>query len=454
MATSKKAAPAKVAAKQAPAPAVEEAEEALEGTIQVGSKVTFLGYDEDVAENERILTEGEVYEVVGFTEATDEDEGGDPIVQAPNPDFNPKKKEHPETNPKHIDVQMFPDELELAPEAEEAEEEVAEAPVPAVKKKAAKKVAAVKEEQEEAEEPEEEEEAPAPAKKGKAVKTAKVEKVAPAKKVAAKKTPAAKKTAAKKVAAKKAAPVSIDEDEVPDLEFEDPQVLALVEGSEDLIATAQELDSTVATNEYQLGGLLYHIKKDKLHQAKEMPEAYREKGGWALFVQQYFHLEYRKAQWLEEIYINFSLAGIEDAAAEVAAMGWTKAKDIAKLLVEEGTNVPDLLELAKGSSASDLRESIKASVRVGEDTREVKKRVTIRLKYFEEEGRTVEAILTQAQETLGLENIGQAAAHIITEWAAEHAGGTVTKEAAPVQRVETAPAPAKKVAAKRAPAMA
>lgn len=410
-APAKKTAPAKPAAKAAPAPAPAPAEE--EATeLAEGQNVRFLGYDADTPDDQRFLTEGETYTIVGFTQPEGDDPGGNPIVQIPNPDFNPKKKEDPENNPKMLDLEVLPEEVEVVEEEPEAEPE----PAPAAK---------------------------APAKS--AAKTA--AKAAPAKAAPAKAAPA--KAGAKKApaAAKEEPAEPVDPDAVPDLDSEDPEILALVEGSDDLITTAQELDQAAATTEWQLGGILYHIKKDKSFQA--LAPEYKEPGGWEKFLQEYFNIEYRKAQWLLEIYIHFTQAKIENPAQAVAAMGWTKAKTIAKELTKDGAKVDDLLELANNSTVADLSAAIKEqNVSVGGTPGEIKKRVTLKFRYLEEEGASVLAIIDAAKEQFGLKKPEEALAHIVTEWGAEHGGGTAqAKPAAKTAQPARKAAPAKRAVA-------
>lgn len=420
MATKQSKPAAKVAAKPAAAPAPAPQVEETGVELEVGQSVKFLGYDENTPAEDQLLEADGVYTIVGFTEAEGEDPGGDPIVSIDNPNFDKKKKEHPETNPKVIEVQVFANELEVVEDEAEAEPEAA--PAPAAKKSA--KAAA----------------APAKAAAKEATKPAGKKVAAAAKKAVKKEEPAAE---------------PVDPDAVPDLETEDADVLALVQGSEDLIATAQELDQSVATSEYQLGGVLYHIKKDKLHHALaddagNVLTEYAEKGGWEKFVQDYFNMEYRKAQWLVEIYVHFSLAGVTDAAAQVAAMGWTKAKTIAKELTREGANVEDLLTLASENTVADLSEAIKSSEHVGGTKGEKVKRVTLKFRYLEAEGSTVNGILEAAKDALGLKDIGEALMKIVTDWASEHA--PATKTTAPAQRAaaaKTAAPAAKKAAAPR-----
>lgn len=451
MATAAKKAPAKAAAKKpAPAPAVEVNEvDNEEGSIEEGSEVRFLGYGADTPEDQHILTEGEVYTVVGFIEPDGDDPGGDPIVRAPNPNFNPKKKEHPESNAKTIDVQVFADELEAvdalgddeddedsdgtdAEEQEDEQEEEAPPPVAAKKGKAAPA-------KEPAKGASKEKTKVAAAKKGKAAPTKTATKVAPKGKAKAKGKDAGEEE---------------DKDEVPELENEDADVLAIVDGSEDLIASAQDLDDQVAQNEYTIGGLLYHIKKDKLHHeilGEDGNPLYAGKGGWATFLVDHFKMEYRKAQWLLEVYVHFTLAGIENPAEVVARIGYTKAKTIAKELTKEDANVADLIELASTNSAADLSTAIKESEHVGGTKGEKKSKMTLRLRYYEADAKTVESILGVAMEQYGLKDIGEALLQVVTEWAAERGGSKPTKEAAPAQRVNgSSGSNGKKVPAKAA----
>lgn len=425
----------KNAAKAAPVAAQAEVETAAE--FEVGQSVKFLGYAEGTPEEEMFLEAGAVYEVVGISEADADNEGGHPIVSVPNPEFNAKKKEHPDTNPKNLELEVFAEEVELVdgdePETvEEQAEEVAEE-APAAPAKGKGKAAAA-----------------APA-KGKAAAVA----AAPAKGKGKAAAAAPAKGKGKAVAKVEEAPKE-DPDALPELEGEDEEVLALIEGSEDLIATAQELEAAVGTTEYQLGGILYHIKKAKTHLNVEGGAEYAEKGGFQKFLTEYFNIDYRKAMYLIEIYVNFTLAQIENPAEKVANIGWTKASKIAKLLVAEGANPDELVELASQNSVADLSEAIKEQVQVGGtkgEKGETVTRLTLKFRFFEEEAKTVDSVLAAAQEQLGLVDKGDALLRIVTEWAAANAGGTATAASAPKQTAAKAtakPAAVAKPAAKRA----
>lgn len=432
MATSKPAAK-KVAAKATPAPAPAPVEAEDTGAIEVGSTVRFLGYGEDVPEDQQYLTADEHYVVVGFTEPDPEsgDPGGDPIVDLPNPDFNPKKKES-EQNPKSFQAQVLMSEVELVTDEEGAEE-------------------AAGEEEAAAEEEVAEEAAPAPA-------------PAPAKKPAAKTAPAkpAAKTAPAKTAGKKAAPAkaekaaeeeAVDPDALPDLEEEDAEVLAMIENAEngDIIALGQQLESTAALTEYQLGGVLYHIKKDKLYLQVPGGEKYAEKGGWAEFLKTFYLVEYRKAQTLIGIYIAFSQAKIANASAVVASMGWAKAAKITPLLNIEGNDPTELIDLASNNTLADLSTTIKESVTVGATGGSGKsggtriQRITLKFRFEEGAAKMIDTVLKSVMETNSLKTLDAAMEYIVTDWASNN--GIAVAKAAPAQGKAVG-----KPAAKSAPA--
>lgn len=441
MATKGKSAVKAAAAAPAPVAEVEQVEQ-TEGEIAVGSFVQFNGYGEEVPEAERVLTEGEQYEVVAISEdegelgAEDFIQGGNPIVSAPNPNYNSKKKEHPETNPAMIEIEVFAEEITLVGEEVEQGEEAAadaapvQAPAPAPKAKAAAKAAA-----------------PAPAAKttakAAAAPAAKAKPAAAAAKPKAKAAPAAEEIA------------ETPADELPDLENEDADVLALVEGSEDLVVTAQELEARVGATEFQLGGVLYHMKKKKAHlsildDAGKPIAAYAEKGGFAAFMKDYFNVDYRKAMYLIEIYVNFTQAGIENPAERVSTIGWTKASKIAKHLVGEGAKPDELLELAENNTTEGLSEAIKDSITIGgtkgEPGQKVQ-RVTFKFRLFEAEGKHIEQVLSTVMEQHSLKNLDDAFQYVVTEWANANGGGQATAQSAPAQ---TAKPVAKAAAPKRA----
>lgn len=432
------------AAAQTPAPAAAELE------IVQGSWVTFLGYPKGTKKEEMILEKGASYEVVelpGEEEVDGQKQETGFILRIPNPDFDSKKKES-EANPKFLETEVFAEEIELS--AEEGEggeggegdaeeepltyEELADYTLPeliefakdnGVKLTAAQKktvdaalaVVAAHFELTPAEEEEEEPEAP-PAKPETAA--AKKKREAQEAKDAAKAAPKGKAAAAKPAAAKpakgKAAPKEeeeeVDPDFVPELEGEDEAVLALIEGADDLVAVAQDLESSVAVSEYQLGGVLYHIKKEKAHLAtdkkgKLLDPEYGEAGGFKKFLMDNFNVEYRKAAYLINIYINFTQAGIENPSEVVGRIGWTKASKISDYLIVDEADTDALVEVAEKNTVADLSLILKEQFTPGgegsgENGSGKVTRITLRFRYLEEQANVFEDCLKDLSEQYGI----------------------------------------------------
>lgn len=447
------------------------------GTIVVGSWAIFNGYPEGTDPAEMILEEGVAYEVVdlpGTAEVDGETVETGYVLRLANPEFNSKKKEHPDTNPAYLETEVFEEEITLdegepddtvvatvpatkgkttaaatkaAAAAEEGndegnEEEGDDAPIdlpylrsltkeelielataekvkmtPAQKKTAEALVAhlaktwELEEVEDEQAEPETPAPTPAPRGKAKAAAAAVVEK-APA---ATGKGKAAKAPAEKPPVTKAPVVAPLDPDEVPDLDeaLEDAGVLAMIEGDVDLISVAQGLESEVASNEYRLGGILYHIKKNKLHLAvdkkgKLIEPEYGEPGGFKKFLMDNFNLDYRKATYLIDIYVNFTLAGIENAAEVVGNIGWTKASKIAKPLGLEGADVDGLLDAAEKNTVADLSTIVKEQFTVGGTPGTpgtpgtTVSRTTLKFRYVEEEAAVLEDALKAIADQFGL----------------------------------------------------
>lgn len=413
----------KNAAAAAPAPAPVE-EEVI--AIEEGTLVRFVGYDESVPKDERILEEGQELTVTAIG-AEGDDEAI--FVSIDNPDFNPKKKEHPETNPKTLEVQVLATEIEVIEEEAEEEEEAAEAeaaaPAPAP--------------------------APAKATKGASKATTKAADKAPAKGAGKGAGKGTGKAVTKKAADRAAeAAEAIDPDALPDLETEDETVANLVAENEgNLLAVAQELEQAAAISEYQLGGILYHLKKSGEYKTVE-DGAYDKDGGWAEFIPAYFNVQYRKAQYLIEIYVAFSQRGIENAAEVVAGMGWSKASKIAKPLMDEEVDADELIEAANTNTVEDLSEVVKSISHEGGEKGtkgEKVKKITFKLRLVHDDAAAAETMMAAAQEKLGVKDPADAFMVILTEWYQNN----VKVEAAPKA---TAKAAAKKTAVKRAAATA
>ncbi len=385
---------------------------ATKAKFAVGQQVVFNGYADDVPDAERVLVEGETYELAEVS-AKDETVS----IQVDNPDFNPKKKES-DTNSRLILVDVFFDEVsepaeEVADEEVEAEAEVEEEPAPRARTKA-----------------------PAAAK---AAPVAAKGKVAPAAK--GKAAPVAKGKAIAKPKVKEEAPEE-EADHFPELDSEDADIVTLVSESADLLELATELLEDQGAIDYKLGGVLYHLRLGKTYQ--EADAAYAEKGGWGKYIEDKLPgLGYRKAMHLIEIYYNFNLHGID--AAKVQELGWTKCSKIAAVMNDE--NAGELVELAEGSSVSELNDAIKESYKeVGGVKGEKRKKIQFKFRLWEDQASAVEETINGVAAQMGFKDVSDAFEHIVMEWAAEHPLSTKKTVARPAATAKAAPAVAKSVA--------
>lgn len=83
----------------------------------------------------------------------------------------------------------------------------------------------------------------------------------------------------------------------------------------------------------------------------------------------------------------------------------------------------------------------------------MKKRITLKFRYLEQEANSNFAILEAAKAQYGLKDLTEALTQILTEWAQEHGGKAATTAAAPKQttaKPAAKAAPAKKAVARQA----
>ena len=375
---------------------------------EAGGFIKFLGYGKDVAKADRVLTKGDVYEIAEIGEGKPGDADFGIAVWFPNPDFDGEKEPNDDDNQEYVTIDIVESEFELT-EAPAEEEPAEETPV------AAKKAA-----------------------KGKAEAA-----------------PATKKAAAKKTA-KAAEPEEGDDagedGDTPDLDGENEEVLAMVDGADadTLLATAQELEAAQAKSEFQLGGVLYHFKKSGLFKKIEKG-AYAGEGGWAEFIPAYFTMQYRKAQHLLNIYVTFTQLGLTEE--QFTGMGWSKASKIVKYLPNlTEAKQAKLVKEATENTVEGLSEIITDKYKTGGtkgDDGETVVRKTLRFRFLEEQGKLVEDTLTVAKDQLGLKDEGEALLAIVTEWGQQHAGTKPAGKTATSRPVgaKTAKPTARKVAA-------
>lgn len=369
---------------------------------KAGNMVTFKGYEETPEDGQELLVAGEQYEIGEVNEADKQ-----VAVIIDNPDFDAKKKVS-DKNPETILVDVFYEELEEG-DGEEAAPAKGKAK-PAAKTAPAKVVPIAKGKTKAAAEPEPEEEAPAKPARGKAAPA----KAAPA----AKGKPAAKTAPAAKGKVKAPAKEEAESDDVyGDLAEadEDQEIVTLVNEAEDILALASETVEASAALEYQLGGILFHVRKSKAYE--ELDKKYAEKGGFSLYLIEHLNIEYRKAMYLIEIYYKWNKFQLDPAS--VAQIGWAKAAKIAAVMTED--TAEELVKLAGENTVADLNDHIKTTYKeVGGTKGEKKKLKLFKFKLFESAADAVEETLASVMTAMNFKNLDEAFEHIVMEWATEH----------------------------------
>lgn len=390
--------------------------------------VKFTGFAEgqDQPDNADNLVEGDVYVILKVEEET-VDGNVDHIytLEAPNQNFDDSKRVT-KKNPETVTVEVFGDEIERYEEEEEEEEKT-----PARSKAPAKKKAA-------------------PKAKAKAKTKAKPKAKAKAKT----KAPAKKKVAAKKKAAAKSERKEHEAD--PDLkgliiltdEEEDQEILDLVAEAEDIVELAQDLVEDNANTEWRLGGVLYHARVGKDY--KEYADGkYGGTGGWADFCEEVLGLEYRKAQYLVEIYTTFLRFG--KGAEDLANIGWSAAIQITRHMDED--NVDQLMDMAEDQSVRDLKESIKTSFKTKTSNKVVTKMVRFNFVMEESAAEHTRELFAQIKEQMDVETDNQCFEQIVSEYAQSNLDVAAIKKAtrAAKARAKSKTKPKAKVKAKAAP---
>lgn len=115
---------------------------------------------------------------------------------------------------------------------------------------------------------------------------------------------------------------------------------------------ARELADGVELNYFRLGGILRRIFENSWFEGHE---------SFGAFVSGEFGFQERKAKYLMEIYE--ALVDKQIPWAKVSGLGWTKLKDLAKILTLE--NVDEWVEKAKGLSVIELQNLLKGDKSAG-----------------------------------------------------------------------------------------
>jgi hypothetical protein len=141
-----------------------------------------------------------------------------------------------------------------------------------------------------------------------------------------------------------------------------PHIQNIFKQHENPLNAAKALVRRSEETAYDLGGVLSYIHSNRLHLALGFVEGKR---GFADYASQELGLEYRTAMYYIRIYDVFTLAGADEET--VARLGWTKAKEIARVNVKDDKELlnsflnsfPEMLEYAEEHSRPELIEYIR-----------------------------------------------------------------------------------------------
>lgn len=259
------------------------------------------------------------------------------------------------------------------------------------------------------------------------VKAAPTKKAAPATKVA----PAAKVAKADKV------------EKVAKAEPEPPKELILTKAVQEALKgksavnAARALVKAGQINDFNLGGVLAKIQRDDDHVKVEDPEAggfYDSKGGptggFARFVEQDLGIKYGKARYLIRLYETFSsIKGVDEK--KLAAVGYSKAKEILDVVEADPTSANKWLTSAKDEKLVDLQKSlVKARETLG-ITRTARgtsgssgaNMTTVKFRVFNDQAKIVEKAIEKAKTQIQVldgdsdDQVRQKClVHIFTDW--------------------------------------
>lgn len=174
---------------------------------------------------------------------------------------------------------------------------------------------------------------------------------------------------------------------------------------------------------FKLGGVLSVIQANSFWEGKGF-ETFKE------FMEEEFGMPYRKGMYLIQIYNDLVESGVPWES--VKGVGWTKLKELAKILTED--NVDEWVAKANSMTTIQLQEEIKASFtngteEGGEETTKVTTVTTLTFKLHDDQKEIVKACLEKAKVDFGTEYDAVALENIATAYMESGTGKakTVTK---------------------------
>lgn len=179
----------------------------------------------------------------------------------------------------------------------------------------------------------------------------------------------------------------------------------------DALEAAKELVNRSEETDFTLGGVLAHIQREGIHQTL----GYSGKRGFEDYIEQELGVKYRKAMYLIRIYTHFNALGIDEG--KLAAMGWSKAKELVGVATKE--NFDELAEYAQNNTRDALIEHIKSSYVTAGDGSEAEPKAKLTrwtFSLFDDQNTTVNRAIEAAKIQASTDNISQALEYICAEW--------------------------------------
>lgn len=179
------------------------------------------------------------------------------------------------------------------------------------------------------------------------------------------------------------------------------------------VDAAKSLVRRVDETSYTLGGVLNHIKTTGEHEAivdakgkKRFAKVKTDEDGkqistFAQYCEVELGLEYRKAMYLIDIYRHFAALGVDEK--RVAAIGWSKAKELVK--VTNADNFDKMLTYAETHKKDDVIKHVRDTIvklggesGSGRKTRETRTKTTFTVKAFDDQAKAIKQAIAAVKK--------------------------------------------------------
>lgn len=177
----------------------------------------------------------------------------------------------------------------------------------------------------------------------------------------------------------------------------------------DLLEEAKVLADQAETAYFRLGGILLQIKEIDLH-----TDAGYSKEEFASYVNDEVGVDYRKAQYLMNIYTFFTNLGM--GPEELRGIGWSKAKEISRIKGERTEDeIRAVIEDARSRSRDEVG-AIVTQMNGGTDAGTAIRRTTLKFVLAEENGENAKRVLSEIGSETGITDPSQQFEMLVTEY--------------------------------------